>query len=120
MTKVNENRVTERLSMRKNPSLAAVIVNGQFSTFSFGRSFVWPSFWPLFAPKPGRMNEILAGPAYAKFRLTLHSRLARGSGGAVFYEQNVSGQTQWAIPPFFCRTLTPEVDWSEWEVFIRS
>jgi hypothetical protein len=62
-------------------------------------------------------NEILAGPAYAKFRLTLTPGWREEAAGPFFYEQDVSGQIQWALPPFFCRTITPEVDWSEWEVF---
>jgi hypothetical protein len=65
----------------------------------------------------GTDDELLAGPAYAKFRLTLTPGWREEEGGPFFYEQDASGQTQWAIPPFFCRTLTPEVDWSEWEFF---
>src|ERR1700733_12824084 len=60
-------------------------------------------------------DEFLAGPAYAKFRLTLSSGWREEAAGPFFYQQAVEGQTQWAIPPFFCQTLTPEVDWSEWE-----
>jgi hypothetical protein len=65
----------------------------------------------------GADDELLAGPAYAKFRLTLSPGWREEAAGPFFYEQKVSGQTQWAIPPFFCQTLTPEVDWSEWEFF---
>jgi hypothetical protein len=62
-------------------------------------------------------DELLAGPAYAKFRLTLDSGWREEAAGPLYYRQTVAGQTQWAIPPFFCRTLTPDVDWSEWEFF---
>jgi hypothetical protein len=70
-----------------------------------------------FSAKAGTDNESLAGPAYAKFRLTLGSGWREEAAGPFFFEQEASGQTQWGIPPFFCRTLTPGVDWSEWEFF---
>jgi hypothetical protein len=65
--------------------------------------------------KAGADDEFLAGPAYAKFRLTLTPGWREEAAGPFFYEQDVSGQAQWGLPPLFCRTLTPEVDWSEWE-----
>jgi hypothetical protein len=61
-------------------------------------------------------DEILDGPAFAKFRLTLAPGWREEAGGPFYYEQESSGQTQWALPPFFVRTLTPEVDWSEWDL----
>ncbi len=64
----------------------------------------------------GTHDECLAGPAYAKFRLTLASGWRQEAVGPFFYQQSADGQTQWALPPFFCRTLTPDVNWSEWEV----
>jgi hypothetical protein len=84
------------------------------------------SFWPIaclagllaaFSVHAGTDDECLAGPAYAKFRLTLTSGWREEVAGPLFYEQSADGQKQWAIPPFFCRTLTPDVDWSEWEIF---
>jgi hypothetical protein len=62
-------------------------------------------------------NESLAGPAYAKFRLTLDSGWREEAAGPFFYRQSANGQNQWALPPFFCRTSTPQVDWEEWEIF---
>ena len=62
-------------------------------------------------------DECLAGPAYSKFRLTLSSGWREEAAGPFFYQQSPGGQRQWAIPPFFCRTITPDVDWSEWELF---
>jgi hypothetical protein len=56
------------------------------------------------------------GPIFSKFRLTLTPGWREEAAGPFFYEQEISGQTQWALPPFFCRTLTPEVDWSEWDL----
>jgi hypothetical protein len=82
-------------------------------------------FWPLFrlagllaavSAQAGN-EECLAGLAYAKFGLTLDSGWREEAAGPFFYQQATAGQTQWALPPFFCRTSTPEVDWEEWEVF---
>jgi len=61
--------------------------------------------------------ESLAGPAYAKFGLTLDSGWREEAAGPLFYRQFAGGQSQWALPPFFCRTSTPQVDWNEWEIF---
>jgi hypothetical protein len=62
-------------------------------------------------------QECLVGPAYAKFGLTFDSGWREEAAGPLFYEQTAHGQKQWAIPPFFCHTATPEVDWNEWEIF---
>ncbi len=58
-----------------------------------------------------------AGPAYAKFHLTLDSGWREEAAGPFYYTQWADGQRQWALPPFFSRTRTPEVDWSEWNLF---
>jgi hypothetical protein len=63
-----------------------------------------------------RDGECLAGPAYAKFGLTLEPGWREEAAGPFFYEQAIRGQTQWALPPFFCRTSTPLVDWEEWDL----
>jgi len=84
-------------------------------------------FWPLLclagllatASIQARDQECLAGPAYAKFDLTLDSGWRKEAAGPLFYEQVANGQKQWAFPPFFCRTATPDVDWNEWDLFIR-
>ena len=62
-------------------------------------------------------GELDAGPAYSKFHLTLSSGWREEAAGPFYYAQWAGGQTQWALPPFFSSTLTPEVDWSEWNVF---
>jgi hypothetical protein len=83
-------------------------------------------FWSFFclaglgaaaSAQAGGDAEFLAGPAYAKFGLTLDSGWREEAAGPFFYQQATAGQKQWAIPPFFCRTSTPEVDWEEWEIF---
>jgi hypothetical protein len=85
------------------------------------RQFLWScigwaclsTFLPAYA---GTDGESLAGPAWAKFRLTLDPGWREEIAGPLFYDQNSSGQTQWALPPVFCRTITPDVDWSEWDL----
>jgi hypothetical protein len=65
----------------------------------------------------GADDAFCAGPAYAKFRLTLTSGWREEAAGPLFDAQNADGQKQWAIPPFFCRAQTPDVDWNEWDFF---
>jgi len=84
------------------------------------RQFLWfvlcsAGFLASVSAQVGTDDELLAGPAYAKFRLTLSPGWREEVAGPFFYDQEASGQTKWALPPFFCRTLTPEVDWSEWD-----
>jgi hypothetical protein len=66
------------------------------------------------AADPGGFD---AGPAYAKFALTLSSGWREEAAGPFYYWQDAGGQEQWALPPFFCQTRTPAVDWSEWDLF---
>ncbi len=60
-------------------------------------------------------DEINIGPAFSKYRLTLESGLREDMAGPFFYEQTIGAQRQWALPPFYCRTVTPDVGWSEWD-----
>ncbi|MGO8699818.1 MAG: hypothetical protein ACLQVY_19120 [Limisphaerales bacterium] len=62
-------------------------------------------------------DETAAGPAYARFSLTLAPGWREEALGPLYYFQTSGEQEQWALPPFFCRTRTGGVDWSEWEVF---
>jgi len=85
------------------------------------RQFLWPllflaGFLAADSAQAGA-EESLAGPAYAKFGLTLDPGWREEVAGPLFYRQQAEGQKQWALPPFFCRTSTPQVDWEEWEVF---
>jgi len=59
---------------------------------------------------------VAAGPAFAEFPLTLSSGYRREAAGPLYYSQQTGSQQQWALPPFFCHTLTPDVDWTEWEL----
>jgi hypothetical protein len=68
-------------------------------------------------PLADDIGELDAGPAYARFHLTLDSGWREEAAGPFFYSQLAGNQTQWALPPFFSQTLTPEVDWSEWNLF---
>ena len=60
-------------------------------------------------------NEIDAGPVFSKFQLTLSSGHRCEAAGPFYYSQQSESQWQWAVPPFFCYTKTPDVDWTEWE-----
>jgi hypothetical protein len=60
-------------------------------------------------------EEVLDGPAYAKYKLTLTPGWREEAAGPFYYHRVAEGQEQWGIPPFFCRTITPDVEWSEWE-----
>ncbi|MGA2749805.1 MAG: hypothetical protein ABSG59_13605 [Verrucomicrobiota bacterium] len=61
-------------------------------------------------------DGFVAGPAYAKFRLTLTSGWREEASGPLFYWQQTDEQQQWALPPFYCHTRTPDVDWTEWDL----
>jgi len=60
-------------------------------------------------------DAVEAGPLYARFPLTLSSGYRTEAVGPLYYSQEVGSQDQWALPPFFCYTRTPDVDWTEWE-----
>jgi hypothetical protein len=62
-------------------------------------------------------GEHIYGPAFSKFRLTLESGYREEAASPLYYWQNTDGATQMGLPPFFCQTITPDVEWSEWEVF---
>ncbi|HTA31394.1 MAG TPA: hypothetical protein VK731_12960, partial [Candidatus Cybelea sp.] len=49
--------------------------------------------------------------------MTLDSGWREEVAGPLYYRQSAGGQQQWALPPFFCRTSTPQVNWEEWEIF---
>jgi hypothetical protein len=62
-------------------------------------------------------DECLFGPAYSKFHLTLQSGYREEAVSPLYYAQDADGQTQMALPPFYCQTVTPDVGWFEWEIF---
>lgn len=59
-------------------------------------------------------DEVNAGPFYSDVRLTLTSGY-RTELGPLFYSQESGAERQWGLPPFFSRSKTADVDWSEWE-----
>src|ERR1700683_3616464 len=61
-------------------------------------------------------DEVAAGPLYSKFHLTLSPGSRSEAAGPLFYSQLSGSQRQWALPPLCCRTVTPDVDWSEMEI----
>jgi len=62
-------------------------------------------------------DQFICGPAFSKFRLTLQSGYREEAAGPFYYSQHAERETQMALPPFYCQTLTPDVGWTEWEVF---
>lgn len=78
---------------------------------------IWLAFC-LFNPVSALADEdgeFVAGPAYSKFKLTLQSGYREEALGPFYYSQQTTEQSQFAFPPFYCHTLTPDVGWSEWE-----
>jgi hypothetical protein len=71
----------------------------------------------LALPTSGQTNEdFVAGPFYSHFKLTLAPGSRREAAGPLYYEQESGTQTQWALPPLLCHTVTPDVDWTEMEI----
>ena len=58
-------------------------------------------------------NDFVAGPLFSDFRLTLDEGRREEAFGPLFYAQDAGSQSQWALPPLLCRTVTSDVDWSE-------
>src|SRR5208282_2387770 len=61
-------------------------------------------------------NDAVAGPLFSEFPLTLSSGYRCEAAGPLFYSQQTESQRQWALPPLYCYTRTPEVDWTEMEI----
>jgi hypothetical protein len=62
-----------------------------------------------------RNDDVVAGPLYSEFPLTLSSGYREEVVSPLYYSQHSESQRQWALPPFFCYTRTPDVDWTEAE-----
>ena len=60
-------------------------------------------------------SEIIAGPAWSDYRLTLESGRRQEAVGPLFSAQQTDRQWQWDLPPLFSYTRTPDVDWTESE-----
>jgi hypothetical protein len=60
-------------------------------------------------------EEIIAGPAYSDYRLTLEMGRRQEAVGPFFWAQQTDWQWQWGVPPLFCYTRTPDEDWTEAE-----
>jgi hypothetical protein len=57
-----------------------------------------------------------AGPLFSKFPLTLSLGSRREAAGPLYYSQQTESQWQWALPPLYCYTRTPDVDWTETDI----
>jgi hypothetical protein len=70
----------------------------------------------LVLPALGQEEDgVEAGPLFSEFPLTLTSGYRREAAGPLYYSQQTGPQWQWALPPLFACTRTPEVDWTEVE-----
>jgi hypothetical protein len=58
-------------------------------------------------------DDVVAGPLYSKFPLTLAPGQRQEAVGPLYYEQDSGAQHQWAFPPVCCFTVDPEVGWKE-------
>jgi hypothetical protein len=58
-------------------------------------------------------KDVEAGPFFSEFPLTLSSGYRCEAAGPLYYSQQSESQWQWALPPFYCYTRTPDVDWTE-------
>jgi hypothetical protein len=109
--KVNENRVNVRTLKRQFGTITITL-----SLTSILLPFVF-CVLAAFSAFSDNDDEHLYGPAFSSFRLTLQSGYRDEAVGPFFYSQESDRQTQLALPPFYCQTLTPDVGWSEWEMF---
>ena len=71
---------------------------------------------PAPAGSPAAEREIIAGPAWSDYPLTLESGRRQEAAGPLFFAQQTGSQWQWGLPPLFCYTRTPDVDWTESEI----
>ena len=60
-------------------------------------------------------NDVVAGPLYSNFRLTLDEGWREEAIGPLFYAQQTDSQLQIACPPLWCWTHTTNVDWKEFD-----
>ena len=70
---------------------------------------------PLSLTNLAAENEFIAGPAWSDYRLTLEAGRRQEAVGPFFSAQQTGSEWQWTVPPLFCYTRTPDVDWTESE-----
>jgi hypothetical protein len=58
-------------------------------------------------------DEFHAGPLYDQFPLTLDSGHRTEAVGPLFYDQQKDSERIWGFPPFFSRTINPEIEYRE-------
>jgi len=92
--------------------LACAVCQAQVGGTSVGAGQAIP---PLSLTNRAADDEIIAGPAYSDYRLTLESGRRQEVLGPLFSAQQTDWQWQWDLPPFYCYTRTPEMDWTESE-----
>ncbi|MGA2543505.1 MAG: hypothetical protein ABSG78_18300 [Verrucomicrobiota bacterium] len=92
--------------------LASAVCQAQVGGTSAGAGQAIP---PLSLTNLAAEREIIAGPAYSDYRLTLESGRRQEVLGPLFYAQQTDWRWQWDLAPFYCYTGTPEMDWTESE-----
>ncbi len=71
---------------------------------------------PLSLTNAPAEGEIIAGPAWSDYHLTLASGRRQEALGPLFSSQQTASQWQWNLACLFCYTRTLDVDWAEAEV----
>jgi hypothetical protein len=94
------------------PVLACACGHAQVAGLGAGMAAAPPLSLTNFAAE----NEFIAGPAWSDYRLTLEAGRRQEAVGPFFSAQQTDSEWQWTVPPLFCSTRTPGVDWTESEV----
>jgi len=61
-------------------------------------------------------GESIEGPAFSKFHLTLQSGWREEIAGPLFYSEETADEKGFGFPPVYSHTLTPGVEWDEWDM----
>ena len=74
-----------------------------------------PAVPPLSLTNLPAERDIIAGPAWSDYRLTLESGRRQEAAGPLFAAEQTGLEWQWGLAPLFSYTRTPDVDWTESE-----
>jgi hypothetical protein len=89
---------------------------------AFGKFFCFPRISFLivalgFSSIGFAEDDFHAGLFYDQFPLTLDSGQRTEAVGPLFYDQQKDSEKTWAFPPFFSRTMDPDVEYREDDIF---
>jgi hypothetical protein len=74
-----------------------------------------PATLPLSLASAEAEREVLAGPAWSDYHLTLESGRRQEAVGPLFYAQQTGLEWHWDALSLFCYSRTPDSDWTEAE-----